>query len=204
MPYKMVPCRFREGERYWLLVDAGTGVPLWHPNLYLTTQVRNASKAVSTMSSHLRAIKVLLNFCVDTNINLERLIRSGQFLGDAQLQRLRDYCQRDFEASEEDENPVGRTNLGSVLLLKQPALPRVSKVYEYQRLTYVANYLGWYARELHAGRPPAATENHIDRMIKSILNLRPSFKRSAPKQDKALQDSQFDLLLEIIEPDHSE
>ena len=203
MPYKMVPCRFKEGERYRLLVDGDTGVPLWHPNIYITTQVRNASRAVSTMESRLRAIKVLLNFCVDANINLEELIRSGQFLSDAQLQRLRDYCQRDFEASEkEEEKPVGRTSLDSVLLIKQPALPRVAITYEYQRLTYVANYLGWYARNLHAGRPPAATENQIDRMIKSILNLRPRLKRSATKQDKALQDSQFDLLMEIIEPDH--
>ena len=90
MPYRIVPCRFNDGERYCLLVDAETGLPLWYPNLYVTTQVRNASKSFSTMDSRLRAIKVLLDFCAERGMDLENLVRSGQLFSLPQLDALRD------------------------------------------------------------------------------------------------------------------
>ena len=41
------------GERYCLLVDHDTGLPLYNPNLYVTTQVRNRSLSYSAMESAL-------------------------------------------------------------------------------------------------------------------------------------------------------
>ncbi|ECS8656459.1 site-specific integrase, partial [Salmonella enterica] len=37
------------GERYCHVVNKKTGEPLYYPNLYITTQVRNRSESISTM-----------------------------------------------------------------------------------------------------------------------------------------------------------
>ena len=56
------------GERYCLLVHLPSGLPLYYPNLFVTTQIRNASKSVSVMEAALGAINVLLGFCSDVMI----------------------------------------------------------------------------------------------------------------------------------------
>jgi thiamine biosynthesis lipoprotein ApbE len=40
---------FENGERYCHVVNKDTGEPLYYPNLYITTQVRNRSESISTM-----------------------------------------------------------------------------------------------------------------------------------------------------------
>jgi len=37
------------GERYCLLIDKNNGLPLFYPNLFLTTQVRNRSLSYSSI-----------------------------------------------------------------------------------------------------------------------------------------------------------
>jgi len=49
------------GERYCLLVER-SGLPLYYPNLYITTQVRNKSLSFSAMESTLSGISVLNRF----------------------------------------------------------------------------------------------------------------------------------------------
>lgn len=46
------------GERYCLLVNSATGLPLYYPNLFLITQVRNKSLSTSAMESSLAALSV--------------------------------------------------------------------------------------------------------------------------------------------------
>ena len=205
MPYRIVPCRFVDGERYRLLVDGQTGVPLWYPNLYVTTQVRNASKSVATMDSCLRCIKVLLEYCDDRQIDLEERIRlrSAELLSLPELDGLRAFCQRNFEAA--DRKRFRRKSAGTILTLPAAAPPRVSKAYEYQRLSYIADYLGWYAR-LPRGRLSllAEYEAAITNTEKAIHARRPHFKFSAAQRDKALEDWQYDLVMATIEPGHPE
>lgn len=51
-----------EGERYCLLIDKHSGIPLYYPNLYLVTQIRNRSLSYSSMESSLGGVSVLLKF----------------------------------------------------------------------------------------------------------------------------------------------
>jgi hypothetical protein len=43
----------QSGERYCLLFDKTAGMPLFYPNLFVTTQVRNQSNSVAAMESAL-------------------------------------------------------------------------------------------------------------------------------------------------------
>ena len=200
--YRIVPIQFDDGERYRLLVEKETGIPLWYPNLYVTTQVRNSSKSVATMDLCLRSIKVWLEYCDSFQIPWEEQVESGRLFSPPQIEGLRNFAQRKFQSKK--GRRVSRKARDTVLVFPERPPARVSKAYEYQRLTCIAYYLGWYARTLTAAGESAAEEKEIESMVKMILSKRPPFKPSITKRDKALADSQFDLLMEIIEPDHLE
>ncbi|MCH4871107.1 hypothetical protein [Pseudomonas sp. TMW22089] len=69
--------QFRQGERHKLLVNAQTGIPLYYPSLFITTQVRAVGASVSTVQASLTALKVLYAWQTDQGINLEVLFSSG-------------------------------------------------------------------------------------------------------------------------------
>ena len=189
-----------------VLVERKTGIPLWYPNLYVTTQVRNSSKAAATMDLCLRCIKVWLEYCGVSGIPWEERVRSGRLFSLREVDGLCDFAQRNFQKEKEKKKggQGSRKSRDNVLVFPAQAPARVSKAYEYQRLTWIAYYLGWYARYLTAAGESTAEERDIDIMQKMIISRRPRFKLSGTRPDKALQDSQFDLLIEIIEPEHPE
>ena len=198
MAHRVVECHFEDGERYRLLVEDATGLPLWHPNLYITTQVRNASKSVVTMEAALRAIRVLLAFAATRRIDLEERVRSGQYLSLAELDSLNDYSQLDFE-TRYSKKPSRTSN---ALMFPGSAPARVSRAYEYQRLSHIASYLGWYARSVLGASRTSDDDASIDHLISTIRARRPTFKQGTPRRDRALLDEQFDRLVEVVDPDH--
>jgi len=64
-----------DGERSCLLVDPGSGMPPFYPNLFVTTQVRNRSLSTASMDAASSAINVLLTYCTERGIDLENRIR---------------------------------------------------------------------------------------------------------------------------------
>ncbi len=87
----------RSGERYCLLVEPESGVPLFYPNLFVTTQVRNAGLSVSSMQTALVAINVLHSYCRAQQLDIETRLESGEYLAEHELDGLRDFCQRSFK-----------------------------------------------------------------------------------------------------------
>lgn len=81
------------GERYCLVIDQLNGLPLYHPNLFITTQLRNKSDSFSTMVSAANNLVVFLRFLNDRRINLEERILSRVFLTVNEIDDLRDYTQ---------------------------------------------------------------------------------------------------------------
>ena len=69
-----------DGERHCLLVNSLTGLPQFFPNLFVTTQIRNASLSLSAMESVLVSISVLLHFCAKNNIELIDRFRDKSYL----------------------------------------------------------------------------------------------------------------------------
>ena len=101
----------RNGERYCLLVNADSGVPLFYPNLFITTQVRNASLSFASMESALSSISVLLKFCDEHEIDLVERLMLGTFFQLNEIDALVDYCQFNL-SSKVAANKV--TNIGKV------------------------------------------------------------------------------------------
>jgi hypothetical protein len=86
----------QSGERYSLLLDKTTGEPLFYPNLFVTTQVRNRSNSVASMEAALSGINVLLSFFDDRGIDLKERFLKRTFFSLGELDAIRDYCQQDF------------------------------------------------------------------------------------------------------------
>ena len=62
LKYRIKTFIMQSGERYCLLIDRTTGTPLYYPNLYVTTQIRNNGKSVAAMESALSSINVFLSY----------------------------------------------------------------------------------------------------------------------------------------------
>jgi hypothetical protein len=75
LKYKIKGFVTPSGERYCVLVDPVSGVPLFFPNLFVTTQVRNPQLSPATMEAALTSINVLLTFCHNRGIDLESRCR---------------------------------------------------------------------------------------------------------------------------------
>lgn len=185
------------GERYCLLVS-GSGLPMFYPNLYVTTQVRNRSQSYSAMESALGGVSVLHRFLDESGENLEERFREGRFLEDSELDAIRDFCQLSFRRSR------GSGHSGSVVPLKgrKDSIEHVSAETEYVRLTVIAKYLRWLAEQITGSSADKAATLKITRMERILKSRRPVKKsRNAETDVKGLTDEQLDILFELFRPE---
>lgn len=179
-----------DGERYCLLVDPDTGIPLFHPNLFVTTQVRNRSLSVASMDAALASINVLLTYCVGRGIDLEKRFRGRRFFSPAELDAIRDECQKRFrKQSDSKVAHLARSRVGQ----------RIGIGSEYSRLTHVAKYLRWLANTLLGSSIDEATARHIGEAYGSLLARRPIGRRNAGVNE-APTAKQLKTLQEVIDP----
>ncbi len=68
------------GERYCHMIDANSGEPVFHPNLYVTTQIRNNSLSFSTVSAAVSNLVIFMRFLSRRKIDLAERIRTRLFL----------------------------------------------------------------------------------------------------------------------------
>jgi integrase len=188
----------QSGERYWLLIDRASGMPLFHPNLFVTTQVRNNSLSVSAMEAALSGINVLLSFCDERGIDLNVRLLQREFFSLGEMDAIRDYCQQDFGwrgiqslenvrsiNSKVTQKPTRKTGLAS----------------EYKRLTYIAKYVEWLATILLEGAVDRETSNDIAKMKTGFQSRRPSDKgRNQLGREKGLTHEQELALLDVVRP----
>jgi integrase len=187
------------GERYCLLVNSISGMPLFYPNLYVTTQVRNRSLSYSAMESALVGISVLLRFMLERNLSLEDRFKKGLFLDLHEIDSLRDYCQKKLISSVKNKNFIELINPDKY---KKEKRERVSSQTEYRRLTVIADYVEWLALYLSESNRNIEQRKLIDKMVKSIKARRPVRKnRNQTLNDRSLSNEQLELLFELFRPE---
>lgn len=165
------------GERYCLVIDRVTELPIYHPNLFITTQLRNKSDSFSTMLSAANNIAILLRFLEDRNINLEERILGRDLFETYELDDLRDFTQQRF-SKVADEGVV-------------------SSITHYMRLTTIAQYISWYANHL-IKLPSTVEARQIKRVETQIKSRRPVKRGRNRDQDRSLDEVQLEALFEII------
>lgn len=186
------------GERYCLLIEKSTGMPLYHPNLYVTTQVRNRSNSVASMEAALSGINVLLSFCDEHQVDLVSRFVKREFFAVHELDAIRDYCQQSFTRQTEDlYRDVVPINSKSKL---RPSR-KTGLASEYVRLTHIAKYTEWLATILLTGEIDRKTALDIAKMKKGFESRRPSSKgRNQVGREQGLSREQEMVLLELVQP----
>ncbi len=185
------------GERYSLVIDRRSGVPIYAPSLYLTCRVRNASKSHAAVAASAGCLVVLLRFCAEFGIDLEERFRAQHYLEDFELESLRNYCTYNFDRwagyAEVTLEPLK-------FVIKDRR--RVANATLHRRLSVAADFLEWLARQ-HLKHFERETDK-FQKMISFLLHSRPSPKgRNFGLVDRALSDLQHERLLAILEVDSS-
>ena len=180
-----------DGERHCLLVNSLTGLPQFFPNLFVTTQIRNASLSLSAMESVLVSISVLLHFCAKNNIELIDRFRDKSYLALHEVEALADFCQLKLKP------------ISSSLKVVSIAISRerfVANQTTYVRLTNIARYLSWLASILSPQLKKEDNET-LKKMVGMIKARRPVKKgRNSGVNQKGLTNTQIDVLFEVFRP----
>lgn len=179
------------GERYCLLVNADSGVPLFYPNLFITTQVRNASLSFASMESALSSMSVLLKFCDERKIELVERLSSGVFFQLSEVDALADYCQFNLSSK------VAANKVTSMAKVRKS---KVANETVYRRLSVIARYIEWLGALLSASG--VVDQKKLGALVKKIRSRQPVKKgRNQSLVEKGLTDEQVDLLFEVFRPE---
>lgn len=181
----------QSGERFALIVEKSTGVPVYAANLFLTTQVRNCGRSSSSVKAYAGHLVALLGFFSSHCIDIAVRIRDGRFLSDFELQAMQDYLGQQLPKDSTDGDAiVGRRKKGA-------AAPEVSKKTQKIRLLVAAKYLEWLARQEldHSRVLPAG----VKEMVGAIRCRCPRGKdRNTGLVDRSLSPEEESTLLKLV------
>ena len=195
-----------DGERCKLLVNANTGIPLYYPTLYITSQIRGGSRSVSTIQSFITSLKVLLRWLDHYSIDIEERFNRKEFLTLQEVESLRDFCKKPLKEKEPKKSNVialKRIREGARMAMSQKT-PCVYSHTQYNRMTFIADYLKWLAEILAKERHDRADKNHISAMYKRIKAHRPKKKRRTNRErdEKGLDLKIVEQVMELLKPGH--
>lgn len=185
------------GERYCLLVGDQSGLPLFYPNLFITTQTRNRSLSYSSMESTLSGISVLLRYMEERGEKIENRFQRAELFKEHELDAIRDFCQIKFHSqTKEDSN--GIFTISELREFDE----KVSSQTEYVRLTVIAQYTKWLAEQFVGSSKDRLTILQIGKMEKELKARRPVKKnRNMERDEKGLDEDQIALVFELFRPD---
>lgn len=169
------------GERYCMILDKETGIPLYYPTLYITTQIRNKSNSISTVELVAGSISLFCNFLSERDINIEERIHSGKNMSIHEIDALRDYCEK-------------KARLKNILPYNVRKGSIVNSATKHFRLTNIANYLSWLGQILKQG------QGNINEFVERIRERRPRLRRRSRQNqsDRSLDENQINRLLEVV------
>lgn len=183
------------GERYSLVIDQRSGVPIYTPSLYLTCRVRNASKSHAAVAASAGCLVVLLRFCAEFGIDLEERFRAQHYLEEFEVESLRNYCTYNFDRWA-SYSEVSLEPLKFVIKDRR----RVVSTTVHRRLSVAADFLEWLARQ-HL-KPFEREIDKLQKMISFLRHSRPSSKgRNSGLVDRALTDFQRQRLSDVLKVD---
>lgn len=187
------------GERLKLLIDSASGVPLFYPNLYITSQIRGGSKSVATIQSFITSMKVLYSWSVEYSIHIEDRWVSGEWLKVWEIDSLRDHCSLTLRSA-----AVRPTKVINIKQVKGKISRTVDSPTKYVRMSFIAEYLKWLAEVMGAGKSDKQHKADIEAMYKNIKAHRPKKKRRTEiaREDKGLNPELLQEVLEVSKPGH--
>lgn len=169
-----------DGERFCLLVNKHIGLPMFYPNLFVTSQVWIKSLSLSAMYSALNGINILLRFMSERGEDIEERFSEKKYFEVHELDALRDFCQKNFQSLKSS------AQVPDLLQRRSTTKKRVAKDTEYARLTTIAQYTKWLAHTLTWRYSDNTNTGKIRQFVRGIKTRRP------PRVRKKLQTGKKD------------
>jgi len=142
---------FERGERFPMLIDVDTGVPLFDQTVFTLTNIRTQNRASATIEVVLRALKVFQLFCDRHGIVMTQRMREGRLLDLGELDALASLCRLPICAID-GPSPRGPTRARPTAVRLERYRTRarepdeeVTGDYAGVRLRYIRNYIRWLA-----------------------------------------------------------
>ncbi|WGK57176.1 site-specific integrase [Pantoea sp. SS70] len=181
-----------DGERYCLIVNKGDDMPLYYPNLFITSVLRKKRVSVSTVEIASSNIIALMRFLNRNKIDLEERISTGQYFTLVEI---------------EDLVEVLRRNL-SDLKKKKKLLPidnHVAKGTFGYRIHTICTYLKWLCDIIHKANG-INDKRKVNSFIDNIKANKPNPKsyKNFKAKEKTLNDEQIFTLFNLLEIDNNE
>lgn len=167
----------QDGERVPMLQDE-SGLPLFYPTLYATSQLRNAGVAVNTIRNKLADLIVLLRWEVANCRNLISEFQGGRFLTIADVVSLRDFAKLDMRNWKSDGHCTEKPSIRVLGFLEARVAPSraraaIGSQQHFNRLSTIADYLEFTASVVTQHKGSHQMGQEIARMGTAIRKHRP-------------------------------
>jgi integrase len=207
---------FASGERFPMLIDVSTGIPLFDATSYILSAVRSRNRASATIEAVLRALKVFQLFCDKYGFDLTERMLSGQLLEMGELDELVKWCRLPMSEIEAkvDQSPTAPrrapASLQSYRARANAATSEVAGDSAGVRIRYIRGFIEWLTDRrylsLGAKHPTREALLATREIVVSGLTARiPSVKgRNRAQSRKALDELAQDRLWQIIDVESPE
>jgi integrase len=209
MEYKVQRFAFESGERYALLTNAQTGIPLTHQNLYTTIHIRNTGSSINTMIACLGDLRLFEEICEYLDIQLEQRFAEGKLLTKPEMESICYWAKKTQVALKKAQKIKDTENVFDF----KPKLKRlessryavaidtelVKTMTTYNRLSNIISYTFWLANSL----APEKVMQQIEKMEEHFKTYRPTKQTTENNNNafKSLTETQMIRILNIIRPD---
>ncbi len=216
------------GERFSMIVDAQTGIPLIDPTVFATLELRKRGDAHSTIKQAMYAIRILILFLNSKNIDIhQRIHKSGRLFDMAEVEQLTSLCKLQFsEIKIRLGAPPGAPNTPTYPKFKFKNRAKLLQAFRARstghhaptvdrgtmniRLSYIYSYLQWLtAREImRIGAESAvqiATRANVDTALFAIKKKRiHRGNRKSKMKRQGLATEVIARLHEVLDPSSPE
>lgn len=171
------------GERFSIMMDRNTGLPVYYPNLFITTQIRGRNCAANTCDKYLRILQILHEFELEENIEIIDRVKKFDYLNIYEIDNLITFCKRRFDKAK--LIPIGYSK-------------SVSPDTTHDRINLIAEYINWLAMFI---TPSINNSNNLklEQFISKMKSKSPS-KSNRNINNKSLDKLHRFALLKIIHP----
>lgn len=163
------------------------------------------------MAAALSAVRSLMKWSQRNEVDLEARFKNRQFLNDQEIESIKSFAQQKYSVKNVDDKPTGtvvrfsKRRMESARAGLRRAKDNVMSTTQYIRMTYMANYLEWFASRVILNEAKVVdTESNksIYQMVNKLCKLRPAkSKTSRINARKGLSEEQRECLLALIKPD---
>lgn len=211
--YAVKTCLFESGERFPILIQRSTGLPLFEPLVFVLSVLRARNLASATIAQANRALIVLHLFLDEQRIDLDFRLDCGMLLDFSEIDLLLRNCRIPLEQLEADltdhdqkSNRPQRMPIADHIERFIP-LKQINPESAAIRCIYIRNYLEWLVQDrllrLHAKHPLFAPLTHVLEIVLDAISARIPFQgaQNTPSKREGLPVESIEQLRQTIDSD---